>query len=227
MASTHRAANMPILVKTRSSRPLVSPSLDVDGPFTRVANRSPSLGGAGTHSGDVPVGFFRPVPSGNLAGDLVGDPAVDATRGRPSGGGSPSLVVRAILTGEWQSGCPEDAGSVSVADASSAGLASSTTGAAGPNMTTAICKRASRMARPADPSSEAMTAAVAIVNSRETVLRERGLERIASTAGERFKLAGASTGKGPAVKADTGDVETDITAQAKMNHVRQMNTLQF
>jgi hypothetical protein len=65
-----------------------------------------------------------------------------------------------------------------------------------------------------------MATAVAIVNSRENALRERGLERVASATTERFKLAGASTGKGPAVKADTGDAETDVAAQAKMNHVR-------
>lgn len=76
------------------------------------------------------------------------------------------------------------------------------------------------MARPAEPSQAAMLAAVNAVNERENVLRERGLERLASIAGERFKFAGAATGKGPAVKADTGDAEADVAAQAKMNHVR-------
>lgn len=201
MASANRAGRVPILMKTRSSRPLVSPSLGVTDPLTRAVTHSPSLGATRLGSEDVPVGFFRPVSS--------------------SGGrGSPSLDVRALLTNDspslGQMGarngdmCTEDAG------ASSSAIACSTT-TDGPNMTTAICKRASRMARPAEPSSEAMVAAVAIVNARETVLRERGLERIAAAAGERFKLAGASTGKGPAVKADTGDADADITAQATMN----------
>lgn len=91
-------------------------------------------------------------------------------------------------------------------------------------MTTAVCKRASRMARPAEPSQEAMVTAIAKVNALENALRERGLERLASSASERFKFSGVATGKGPAVKADTGDAETDVAAQAKMNHVRSADT---
>lgn len=50
-------------------------------------------------------------------------------------------------------------------------------------------------------------------------MRENGLEKVSNDSMERFKLSGASTGKGPAVRANTGD-KPDLAAQAMMNHVR-------
>lgn len=86
-------------------------------------------------------------------------------------------------------------------------------------MTTASCKRASRMARPAEPSVAASVAALATIKEREAQLEEQKLQRLVATDGVRFKLSNASTGKGPAVKASSGDSEADAVAQAKMNHV--------
>ena len=92
-------------------------------------------------------------------------------------------------------------------------------GKASARMTTAVCRRASRMARPSEPSLEAQRVAAAHVFADESVMREAGMERISYDDMQRFRLNAASTGKGPAVKADTGNPEKDAVAQAKINHM--------
>ena len=87
-------------------------------------------------------------------------------------------------------------------------------------MTTAVCKRASRMARPSEPSESAQQLAEYLVSQAEADLRSQGFERQVLEELQVFKHQAASTGKGPAVRADTGDADNDAAAQAMMNHVR-------
>lgn len=201
--------HVPIPMKTRRTRAVVSPCLR-DAADITPRSTSPSLGaGATTLIDDAPAGFFRPVAS-------IQSRSLDAVC---TGAVSPSLGARGAFTGS-PSLCPSGATGGASTGAVAPVPTRTTPGPGGVSMTTAVCKRASRMARPAEPSQAAMTAAASIVNARENELRERGLERLASMSGERFKFVGAATGKGPAVKADTGDAEADVAAQAKMNHVR-------
>ena len=90
----------------------------------------------------------------------------------------------------------------------------------GTRMTTAVCKRASRMARPSEPSESAQQLADYLVSQAEADLRDQGFERQLLEELQVFKHQAASTGKGPAVRADTGDANNDAAAQAMMNHVR-------
>lgn len=196
-------AGVDIRVTTRRMRPLVSPSLLQNEPAARRGCESPSLR---TH--DVnPNRVFRPVESIHHAAhtprgspslaDLQPSPA-NSRNGSPSLGLlAPSALVRTHAPDARRASAPKNVA-----------------------MTTAVCKRASRMARPAEPSAEALEEAHRIVSARETQLRNRGLERRASISGiERWKLSGASTGKGPAVKAGTDGTDGDGAAQAKMNHM--------
>ena len=67
---------------------------------------------------------------------------------------------------------------------------------------------------------DAQRDAARTVFAHESMMREKGMERISYDDLQRFHLSAASTGKGPAVKADTGDPDNDAVSQAKMNHVR-------
>lgn len=201
-----------ICTKTRRHRPLVSPSLTGEAaeaatmpPFTLdAAAPAPST----SVDDDVCGFFFRPLTAGH-----TNDPRVAR-----AGALSPSLSVR---SGQVRNSPSLYRTGSSVDELTSAmATASSTPCAGGVSMTTAVCKRASRMARPAEPSEAAMRAAVTVVCKRENELLERGLQRMAVTVCERFKMTGPATGKGPAVKADTGDANADIAAQSVMNHVR-------
>jgi hypothetical protein len=86
------------------------------------------------------------------------------------------------------------------------------------SMTLAVCKRASRMARPAEPSEAAMNAARAMIYSIENdLMAVQRLERLRNESGERFRLTCASTGKGPTVRADS--VDGNPAAQQIINHM--------
>lgn len=88
-------------------------------------------------------------------------------------------------------------------------------------MTTAVCKRASRMARPSEPSEVALVAAERLVNDAEDAMRFAGLVKRSTDDTYVFKHTAPSTGKGPAVRAGAGEGESDAAAQAMMNHVRK------
>tara|TARA_Y100000768_G_scaffold280532_1_gene215502 strand:+ start:1007 stop:5650 length:4644 start_codon:yes stop_codon:yes gene_type:complete len=83
----------------------------------------------------------------------------------------------------------------------------------------ASCKRASRMARPSEPSVAVLKNAEETVHQRQHFLTtERGLEKVRvdnEDMQQRFRLQSASTGKGPAVRAEGGGEG----AQARMNHL--------
>ena len=85
-------------------------------------------------------------------------------------------------------------------------------------MTTAVCKRASRCC-PSEPSESAQQLAEYLVSQAEADLRSQGFERQVLEELQVFKHQAASTGKGPAVRADTGDADNDAAAQAMMNHM--------
>ena len=86
-------------------------------------------------------------------------------------------------------------------------------------MTTAVCKRASRMARPSEPSEVALVAAERLVNDAEDAMRFAGLVKRSTDDTYVFKHTAPSTGKGPAVRAGAGEGESDAAAQAMMNHM--------
>jgi hypothetical protein len=82
-------------------------------------------------------------------------------------------------------------------------------------LTKAVCKRASRMARPSEPTREAKDNAAERVAQIEAQLRLAGMERVVFDDLQRFRQTAASTGKGPAVRAN----EEDETVQAVTNHM--------
>jgi hypothetical protein len=187
---------------TRSRLTTVSPSLRLNEPSARRGGQSPSLA----------------TPSAQPSED-----AADGRHFRPIDRGSPSLDIAALLgspTSRNNSRCVSPSLGLIAREAMAAPRATPARRcASGAPMTTASCKRASRMARPAEPSAAAAAAALATVKEREAQLDEQNLQRLVATDGVRFKLSNASTGKGPAVKASSGDSEADAAAQAKMNHV--------
>ena len=182
---------------TRSQRCTVSPSLALYEPAARMGGVSPSLGSQ-THP---PPGHFRPLsPSLELA-ELLPSP-----RASPCNSPSLGLIPAAAMAR------PHPPPVILRGHASKA------------RMTTAVCKRASRMARPSDPSTDTAAEAQRIVVLHEHSLREQGRERvIGEVTPQPFKLSVASTGKGPAVRVDTGDAAADAAAQAMMNHVRSFH----
>ena len=182
---------------TRSQRCTVSPSLALYEPAARMGGVSPSLGSQ-THP---PPGHFRPLsPSLELA-ELLPSP-----RASPCNSPSLGLIPAAAMAR------PHPPPVILRGHASKA------------RMTTAVCKRASRMARPSDPSTDTAAEAQRIVVLHEHSLREQGRERvIGEVTPQPFKLSVASTGKGPAVRVDTGDAAADAAAQATMNHVRSFH----
>lgn len=187
---------------TRSRLTTLSPSLRLNEPSARRGGQSPSLA----------------TPSAQSSED-----AADGRHFRPIDGGSPSLDISALLgspTSRNNSRCVSPSLGLIAREALVPPRAIPARRCApGTPMTTASCKRASRMARPAEPSVAASVAALATIKEREAQLEEQKLQRLVATDGVRFKLSNASTGKGPAVKASSGDSEADAVAQAKMNHV--------
>ena len=179
---------------TRRSRPLVSPSLALNEPAARMGGQSPSLG-----ESQLPDNHFRPVSPSLEIPELMPSP-VTTPRGSPSLGLIPEEAMRRAAAAEQPARPQERSG--------------------GARMTTAVCKRASRMARPSEPSDAATSAALRTVSAGEELLRSSGLEKVLLDTVQVFKHTAPSTGKGPAVRADTGDAEGDVAAQAMMNHVR-------
>ena len=183
---------------TRRRLTTVSPSLRLNEPSARRGGQSPSMGKPSAAAEEQPdPHHFRPITSPSLdLGDLLGSPA-SRNNSRCE---SPSLGLIARNALPFSTPAP----------------------LSGAPMTTAVCKRASRMARPAEPSPAAAAAALSALKEREEQFLSRNLLRLPTddATAARFKLSNASTGKGPAVKAATGDSETDAAAQAKMNHVR-------
>ena len=76
----------------------------------------------------------------------------------------------------------------------------------------AVSQRASRAARPAEPSADARTEAWQAVVAAEERLQARGLQRLPIDDAKAFKLSSASTGKGPAIKADAGPDSARVQA---------------
>ena len=74
-----------------------------------------------------------------------------------------------------------------------------------------------------EPSEGAKRHAENIVNELERELALDGYVRaVVKQETQTFKHTAPSTGKGPAVRAETGDAESDAAAQAIMNHVSGM-----
>lgn len=86
-------------------------------------------------------------------------------------------------------------------------------------MTISNCKRASRMARPAEPSAATAVKMNALVEQSLTNLYSAGL-RLYQPAEQRvFSLPSSSGGKGPSVRVETGDADRDASSQARANHM--------
>ena len=146
------------------------------------------------------VYHFRPVTSPSLEIEEL----MPSPRGSPTGRGTPSLGL-----------IPEKA----MQRATDAYKATAAQSHKTTKMTMASCKRASRMARPSEPSEGAMAAANQAIMSKEHTIRSQGKEKVSNDETLKFKLSNASTGKGPAVRADSLGMEEQASAQAKMNHV--------
>lgn len=86
-------------------------------------------------------------------------------------------------------------------------------------MTISNCKRASRMARPAEPSTETLVKMNALLEARLTSLYCAGLRLYEPQEQRVFCLPSSSGGKGPSVRVETGDADRDASAQAKANHM--------
>lgn len=175
---------------TRRTRTVVSPSLALHEPAARMGLQSPSLG----EQTQPPDNHFRPV-SPSLIPELMPSP-VATPCASPSLGLIPEAAMRRAAKMPIQT------------DAQGA-----------TRMTTAVCKRASRMARPSEPSESAQQLAEYLVSQAEAELRGQGFERQLLEELQVFKHQAASTGKGPAVRAGTGDADNDAAAQAMMNHM--------
>ena len=186
---------------TRRSRGTVSPSLALNEPAARMGLHSPSLG----DDSRPPDNHFRPVASPSLMDipELMPSPTTTPC-------GSPSLGL-----------IPREAMFRAATAPPAPGLHNERV--SGEQMTTSVCKRASRMARPSEPSEGAKRHAENIVNELERELALDGYVRaVVKQETQTFKHTAPSTGKGPAVRAETGDAESDAAAQAIMNHVSGM-----
>lgn len=190
-----------MVLLTRARRPLVSPSLTLNEPASRTGGESPSL----DYADAPPAGYFRPVSPSLLIEELMPSP-VASPRGSPSLGLIAPGAMRDVRDVELTFNRPKP-------------LQTATLGVSAVQMTTASCKRASRMARPAEPSEVAREEALQVVADTELELRMSNKERVADDSTVGFKLKQASTGKGPAVRADSLDIAEQATAQAKMNHM--------
>lgn len=85
----------------------------------------------------------------------------------------------------------------------------------------AQCKRASRMARPAEPSAKARAGAERRIAALESELREAGYEMSEADHNvSHARTAHATTGKGPAIQASSGDAAT----QSALNHMSSIKS---
>ena len=75
------------------------------------------------------------------------------------------------------------------------------------------------MARPCEPSEAALARANTIVHKDEHWMRTKGMEKVSGEELSKFKLNNASTGKGPAIRAESLDEEGVAQNQALMNHM--------
>ena len=189
---------------TRRHRTVVSPSLVLNEPSARMGLQSPSLGSAAS----VPDNHFRPVSPSLYIPELMPSPTASPCAS-PSLGLIPEEAMRRAAEMQAQQN------NHARTDRSARRPAKNTT-----RMTTAVCKRASRMARPSEPSEAALLEADREINATEDAMRRAGLEKLTLDEISLFKHTAPSTGKGPAVRAGTGDAESDVAAQAVMNHVR-------
>ena len=189
---------------TRRTRPVVSPSLVLDEPEAVVERASPSL----MQFPRAMDNHFRPVSPSLCIPELMPSPCASPCAS-PSLGLIPQEAMRRAT--EAPAVVPEPV------RADRSGRVSKSAA----RMTTAVCKRASRMARPSEPSEAALVAAERLVNEAEEAMRLDGLVRRSTDDTYVFKHTAPSTGKGPAVRAGSGDGEGDAAAQAMMNHVRK------
>lgn len=86
-------------------------------------------------------------------------------------------------------------------------------------MTISNCKRASRMARPAEPSADTLAKMNALLEARLTSFYSTGMRLYEPQEQRVFCLPSSSGGKGPSVRVETGDADRDASAQAKANHM--------
>ena len=77
----------------------------------------------------------------------------------------------------------------------------------------APCKRASRAARPSEPSQVSRSVCMQLIQTREVELKRGGRTRLAADDIIRYRSGSASGGRGPSVRAQ---VENE---QARMNHL--------
>jgi hypothetical protein len=193
---------------TRRHRAVVSPSLVLNEPSARMGLQSPTLGSAAS----VPDNHFRPVSPSLYIPELMPSPTASPCAS-PSLGLIPEETMRRAVEMQAQQNNP-------ARTYRSGRAAKGTT-----RMTTAVCKRASRMARPSEPSEVALLEIERVINATEHAMRLSGLEKLSLDEISLFKHTAPSTGKGPAVRAGTGDAESDAAAQAVMNHVRCFHLL--
>ena len=185
---------------TRRNRTVVSPSLVLNEPAARMGGVSPSL----THVSYASNNYFRPVSPSLCIPELRPSPT-GSPCASPSLGLIPADAMRRAAQEPPALKVPCGPRQVNRVTA---------------RMTTAVCKRASRMARPSEPTEVAQAAAERMVNEMEEVMRLAGLEKLSLDEMNVFKHTAPSTGKGPAVRAGTGDAQGDAAEQAVMNHVR-------
>ena len=90
-------------------------------------------------------------------------------------------------------------------------------------MTISTCKRVSRMARPAEPSSSLISVMNDTIEATLTDLYSAGLALLQPVETRVFSVPAASGGKGPSVRVNTGDVGLDETAQQKAHHMMSIH----
>ena len=83
-------------------------------------------------------------------------------------------------------------------------------------MTRAPCKRASRAARPNEPSVKAREVCRSLVQTREGELKGQGRTKLSADDLLRYRAGAPSGGKGPAIRAQQPE------EQSKMNHIAQL-----
>ena len=83
-------------------------------------------------------------------------------------------------------------------------------------MTRAPCKRASRAARPNEPSAKARDVCRTLVQTREGELKGQGRTKLSADDLVRYRAGAPSGGKGPAIRAQQSE------EQSKMNHIAQL-----
>jgi hypothetical protein len=90
-------------------------------------------------------------------------------------------------------------------------------------MTVAICKRASRMARPAEPSQDTLAEMNDVLETSVQSLYGAGLRLFSHVEQRAFSTPSNSGGKGPSVRVETGNSDRDASAQAKANHMMSIH----